>query len=452
MTSFLDRVGPSKQKREPAPTKTTTSTTPYGRAVLDNQCERMRTTPEGSRDDTMTRIGRLLGGFVGGGEIAYEDAHNQLRSAAVDSGLTEREAAKIPRFLEHGATEPIAAPQNWEPGQAVVVPPDARVAVPAARASQFRSRFLSPTDISNLPEPEPLIDGVLNRGSTALLYGKWGTSKSFIALDWACSLAAGRAWQGRRTEKVKVLYVVAEGVSGFAARLDAWKTAWHTTLDDRSITFLPVPVNLMTQDADLLAAEVETSGFEFIVFDTLARCTVGAEENSARDVGIVIDSMTRIMDATPNHRGVVLGVHHTGKDAKTLRGSSAYEGGVDTVYFVERDHNITLRCQKQKDGPDTDRHVLRLAQVEGTDSCVVEAVSGDAAEKDAAAVALLKKIFLEMFSETGVSNSDLRAVAAEHGMSQSSFYRARGELIKDRWIVSSGSAARGFFELSKGVT
>ena len=48
-----------------------------------------------------------------------------------------------------------------------------------------------------------------------------------------------------------------------------------------------------------------------------------------------------------------LGVHHTGKDGKTLRGSSAFEGGADTVYFTSRDGAvITLDREKRNDGPD----------------------------------------------------------------------------------------------------
>ncbi|RDH75924.1 hypothetical protein DVS77_24700 [Mycolicibacterium moriokaense] len=33
---------------------------------------------------------------------------------------------------------------------------------------------------------------VLDQGTVALLYGKWGTAMTFIALDWAASVATGR--------------------------------------------------------------------------------------------------------------------------------------------------------------------------------------------------------------------------------------------------------------------
>ena len=73
---------------------------------------------------------------------------------------------------------------------------------------------------------------------------------------------------------------------------------------------------------------------------------VGADENSARDCGLVVDALTRLRKATPDGRGCVLGVHHTGKDAKTFRGSSAFEAGAgaDTVYSTtEGGGTITVR-------------------------------------------------------------------------------------------------------------
>ncbi len=38
--------------------------------------------------------------------------------------------------------------------------------------------LLTRSALRQLPDPEPLIDGVLDQGTGALLYGKWGTFKS----------------------------------------------------------------------------------------------------------------------------------------------------------------------------------------------------------------------------------------------------------------------------------
>jgi hypothetical protein len=110
--------------------------------------------------------------------------------------------------------------------------------------------LLTRSALRNLPDPEPLIDGVLDQGTVALLYGKWGTLKSFIAYDWAASVATGRAWQGRPTEQRKALYVAAEGAYGYKGRTDAWEVGWRTKIHDDTLDILPRPVNL-THAADV---------------------------------------------------------------------------------------------------------------------------------------------------------------------------------------------------------
>jgi hypothetical protein len=239
-------------------------------------------------------------------------------------------------------------------------------------------RLLTRSDLLKLPDPEPLIDNVLDQGTTALLYGKWGTAKSFIALDWAASVPTGRTWQARDSVQRRVLYVVGEGAFGFKGRVDAWETGWRTTIADEWLSILPVPVNLTRlSDVTNLAALISWGGYGFVILDTLARCMVGSDENSAKDCGIVVDSMSKLLGATLNGRGVILGVHHAGKDGTTLRGSSVFEGAADTVYFTDRDEMgwIGLTREKRKDGPEHDHHVLRVTPMPGTDSAVIEAGS-----------------------------------------------------------------------------
>ena len=77
--------------------------------------------------------------------------------------------------------------------------------------------------IKLLPKPESLVEGVLDADTLAVLYGRAGVGKSFVALDLALSVATGTRWQGHEVRRGRVLYVVAEGASGTGARLDAWQ-------------------------------------------------------------------------------------------------------------------------------------------------------------------------------------------------------------------------------------
>jgi hypothetical protein len=304
---------------------------------------------------------------------------------------------------------------------------------------------LTRSALAELPTPTPLIDNVLDMGTVALLYGKWGTGKSFIALDWAASVAVGRNWQNRPTEARRVLYIAAEGAFGLQARVTAWETGWQQALGDNDLSILPCAVNLTDQhELAELVDLVAVGGYGLVVIDTLARCMVGADENSARDCGQVVDALTRLRAATPGGLGVVLAVHHTGKDGKTFRGSSVFEAGADTVYLVTEDGGaITLDREKRKDGPTADEHTLRLEPM--AESCVVNMhcdgphLMPDRAER-------LLAVFVEHFANTGATKAQLREVAP---MDPATFYRAVIDLLASGALVNTGSNARPFYELGQ---
>lgn len=66
-----------------------------------------------------------------------------------------------------------------------------------------------------------LVKGWLARGAVSMLYGPSNTGKSFLALDIAYHVAKGVPWGGRRVRQGNVLYVAAEGGSGFNNRVAA---------------------------------------------------------------------------------------------------------------------------------------------------------------------------------------------------------------------------------------
>jgi hypothetical protein len=360
----------------------------------------------------------------------------QALAADLDA-IRERVEAKM--FNKYAWTERLAATgTDWRQSDE-----------PQSAKPVYADRLLTRSDLRALPDPAPLIDNVLDQGTTALLYGRFSTAKTFIALDWAASVATGRPWQGRRTEQRRVLYVVAEGAFGFKGRVDAWELGWHTKITDEALAILPVPVNLTDAVArSNLYTLVNWGGFDFVILDTMARCMVGADENSARDCGVVVEAMTYVLANTPGGRGVVLGVHHAGKDGRTLRGSSAFEAGVDTVYFTSRDGGvINLDRTKRKDGPETDAHLLKLNPIEGTGSAIVEVSHGLSHEgDDGSALATLRLIMSQHFVPTGATPTQLRQLAVDDGpMSRTSFYRARAELVESGWLINTGTEKRPYY-------
>ena len=200
---------------------------------------------------------------------------------------------------------------------------------------------------------------------------------------------------------------------------------------------LPVPVNL--RDAGQVAELCElAAGCSLVVIDTLARCLVGADENSARDMGEAVDALYRLRDATGD--GTVLAVHHTGKDGETTRGSSALEAGVDTVYKTKGDARlIELERTKRKDGPTEDRLQLCLKPV--AESCVI--VSTQGVDMTPSADALLST-FRATFADTGATKAELRTVA---DMAPASFHRALNDLLRAGALVNTATGQRPFYKL-----
>jgi hypothetical protein len=238
--------------------------------------------------------------------------------------------------------------------------------------------YLLIDQLDRLPQPEPLIDGVLDDHVLFSIVGPGDSFKSFLALAWLASLATGHDWLGRAVKQRRVLYVVGEGAYGLARRVAAWQTAWGVTIDPDWFHIRRVPVNLFKVGAAYtdLRARVTVEGYGVIVFDTLQRMTSGAERNSDKDAGLVIERLGELRAITDGTVGIVA---HTGKNISFgTRGSSAWEDDLDTVWKVKPDDDtkdITIKLDKRKDGPEGLTLRLRPSIVPGTDSLVLEGTS-----------------------------------------------------------------------------
>lgn len=222
---------------------------------------------------------------------------------------------------------------------------------------RLRAALVDTAGLDDIPEPQPLIRGILQRDSLAFLIGPPGHAKSLIALDMAGSVATGLTWQGHPVTAGPVLYLVAEGVSGVRPRVRAWEDAAARKMEGAH--FLPVAVQAGNEPdwAALveLAAELRP---QLVVLDTLARIAVGLDENAAKDMGVFVHRAEQLRIAT---RANVLVVHHQGRNGDHMRGSTALEGAATTIVRVAKsDELVTLSCAKQKDAEPFDDFRLRV--------------------------------------------------------------------------------------------
>ena len=213
-------------------------------------------------------------------------------------------------------------------------------------AAKLRAALLTTDNLDSIPDPEPLIEGILMRDSLAWLYGRPANGKSFVALDWAGHVATGRPWWGRTVTPGPVLYLVAEGVRGIRRRVRAWEQHHGTRMT--GVTMLPMAVQLLNwAELSALVDLVEELQPVMVILDTQSRVAVGAEENSAAEMGRLVDAMERIREASAT---CVLTVHHAPRAGENLRGSTALEGAATTIVRATRDEGrIRLTCDKQKD-------------------------------------------------------------------------------------------------------
>jgi RecA-family ATPase len=172
-------------------------------------------------------------------------------------------------------------------------------------------RLLSPDDLRSMKPPSYLLNDLIPAGGTAMLFGPSGCGKSFVALDWALCVATGAPWGRRVPITGPVVYIVGEGLSGMLPRLEAWEGEHDVVA--RNIYFASGAVNFLTGvDVQRTADEIDQLHEQpvLIVIDTLARCMVGGDENSAKDTGMFVAGVDRLRT---RYGAAVLIVHHTGK-------------------------------------------------------------------------------------------------------------------------------------------
>lgn len=229
------------------------------------------------------------------------------------------------------------------------------------------SRMMNVTQLRELPPVEWFVEGLIPAGPRTLLHGPGGSKKSFIVLDWMLCAATRCEWQGRRITPGRVLYIVGEGVSGLGKRLDAWLSV-HPDHDPAlsGVVFMPNSINLYTLDEehiDLWSRVFTAFRFDYIVIDTVHQSMAGGEENSATDIGKVLENASRIAgDAS------LILVHHDPKatiGTSGPRGSSALRDSVDVCLTMEPHKTDNLRSilkpDKVRDAEPFRKQHLRFA-------------------------------------------------------------------------------------------
>ena len=227
--------------------------------------------------------------------------------------------------------------------------------------------LLSTQELLSLPPTKWLLDTLIPEEGFVGLFGQPGDGKSFIALDWAMCIAAGKPWLGiYPCRQAPVIYVAAEGGRGIQQRVRAWMRHYKYP-DLPAMYYLLSPLYVREEGTvekflDHLESIEVWPGL--IVLDTLSRSFGGGEENASADMGHFVDQITRL---AAGRRMAALIVHHMNVKGERERGSTAFRGAADAMFGcrAEKDKEngrilrIELKNDKQKDGAEAPSIFLR---------------------------------------------------------------------------------------------
>lgn len=169
------------------------------------------------------------------------------------------------------------------------------------------------------------------------VFGPSGTYKSFFTLHHSLVVA----------QRHHVIYIAAEGESGYRQRLEAW-FKHHQGMYTENMTFILGAIDI-TNDDDLhvFTQIVERSKPKMIVIDTMSRSIGLKDTNKPVDMVQVYNVCTAL--ATKYNCAIVI-VHHTNAEGRRATGSERIKDSTDMMIRLTRvDDVIEVECKKAKD-------------------------------------------------------------------------------------------------------
>jgi len=253
------------------------------------------------------------------------------------------------------------------------------------RSTKPRFVFETVSDLRSMPDHEYLVGGWIPENSVGLLYGRWGSGKTFIGFDLALHLVFGLPdWHGAKLsgEPHDVLIIAREGHAGFVKRVSAFMQHHELTGDPKNLVFMRSPLSFL-DDAGFAALKeaIKALGraFRFVLVDTVGRVLPGADMAKEQPITLFMERLQQVGEITG---GTTLGVHHENKSGDA-NGSMYFQNNSDFMFQTSREGDGPLErgkitCMKQKEGDDLWSRDITFAKTtlpNGQTTLVVESVS-----------------------------------------------------------------------------
>lgn len=331
------------------------------------------------------------------------------------------------------------------------------------------SLFLRERDFESLPEYRWLIKNVLPASGIAILYGKPGEGKTFLAIDLGEGIAHGTEAWGQKFEPGSVVYVVAEGLEGIGKRTQGWRD-FHEKLPagDNFIAYRQC-VNFREAEevekfVDGIRHQLSVQGdpLRLLVIDTLSQNFGNGEENMQSAMSAFIGNIQRIV---AEFGCLALILHHPSRSSPgSARGSSVVDGAADAMLQVsQQGDGLLVKVTKQKEGESGaslffERHVVPVDAKGGEETTLVvrfrehrNEASNPKKESLGAKQALALKVLADAkapLNEQEWLDVFCKSGGADGTRGSKSFFDAKPKLIERGLVVEEKTPAGSIYKVT----
>jgi hypothetical protein len=230
-------------------------------------------------------------------------------------------------------------------------------------------------DLAAVSHKSWVVDHLLGAGEASCFFGEPGSGKSVAVEDIGLHVAAAhlspaKTWQGRKLKGGAVLFVALERASVVARRALAFGRehalfgaklpfgVLRGPLDFRD----PATATKIIAAMQALAQRHDAEG-RMLVIDTVNRALGNGDENSAKDMGALIATLSAIQAALPDVH--ILLVHHQPAGGQErMRGHSSLLGSLDVAAHVTNGATRLVELTKASDFDDHQCIAFTLKPVE----------------------------------------------------------------------------------------
>jgi hypothetical protein len=230
---------------------------------------------------------------------------------------------------------------------------------PASEATEERTPVIKSSRefVAGFIPPDYVVVGLLQRRFFYSLTGQTGAGKTAIMLLLAACAALARPFAGRKTKRLRVLYLAAENADDVRMRWIALAQQIDFDIDAIEVFFVEGRFSI-SKSLSQLCAEAERHGGEFglVIIDTGPTFFEGKEENENKQLGDHARMLRSLMDKIPGGPCVIANCHPVkNATAEQLipRGGGSFLAEVDgNLTAAKSDSTVELHWQGKFRGPD----------------------------------------------------------------------------------------------------